>query len=126
MQDLLYMTNVLESLGLSSQDQDREEGSARALSKMYAEILAMTPIRLHPGSHIPPPQAPPTNPYMGKRTEKFDERSNEVHVFSRDRKEAWDGYDLALDESNKEDVDSDATPPDKAVELAAAARTAEI
>jgi hypothetical protein len=41
-----------------------------------------------------------------------------VHVFSRDRKEAWDGYDSALDKSNEEDADSDNTPPHKEAKLA--------
>ncbi len=57
----------------SSQDQDGEEGSAGALLKIYAEVLAMTPIRLHPGSHIPPPQAPPPNPTPGKCPAKPEE-----------------------------------------------------
>jgi hypothetical protein len=45
--------------------------------------------------------------------QKIDEDSNEVHLFSCDREDAWDGYSSTLDESNEEEYNFNAMPPEE-------------
>ncbi len=64
-----------------------------------------------------------TNPNAAaaKRAAKFDKDSNEVHLFSHNREEVWDGYDSTLTESNEEEYNLVATPPEEEAKVAATA-----
>ncbi len=93
------------------------------VARTYAEALAFPPLLKNTSS----PRStgcPFASPYAAtaKRAAKIDEDSNEVHLFSQDREEVWDGYYSVLDKSDKEEnLDSDFMPPDKEAKLAAAA-----
>ncbi len=115
----------------------------RALTRTYADVLHSTPDdkgkdSTHPTGNKRPlnPEGGgqatklqsgnkvPSNPYLGRKSATLNEGANEVHVFSRETKAAWDGYDSALDESEEEEADSDDTPPDNVAEQTMVAKAA--
>ncbi len=90
-------------------------------SLTYAQVLSPTRPAPTVAQGSPPPAWVP-NLYVtpGKLQAKINIEANETWVFTRENKASWDGYDSNLDKSeNEADKDSDAPPPDEALEMAA-------